>query len=221
MSKRSMLVIEIIVGLCIFFTLVICGIFTRYNEEDFFFVPKQTTTEIEVYYQYPEYPAGCELASTCQVLNYYGHSVEISDLLYHYLPVSDEEWIDSYYGNIRTAGWAFPHAIATSTQKYLKDKNSDLMAIDISKCFWEDYKAYVDRGIPVISWHTLDYKMPNWSYSSMGGYNVWRNLHCVTVYDIDDKYVYIADPIEGFVAQEIEQFKQIWEKCGSYGVIIY
>jgi uncharacterized protein YvpB len=178
------------------------------------------TPSIEIYYQYPEYPAGCELASTCQVLRYYGYNASIEDLLHTYLPVSDREWINSYYGDIYSSGFAFPHAIASATQNYLEDSCSVLNAYDISKCSWDEYISYIRRDIPVITWYTIDYNSPRFYYNSMGGYRVWWNLHCITVYDIDDKYVYIADPIEGFTTQEIEYFKTLWEECGSYAVVV-
>ena len=179
------------------------------------------TPSMEIYYQYPEYPAGCELASTCQVLRYYGYQTDIEDLLYTYLPVSNREWINSYYGDIYSSGFAFPHAITVAIQNYLIDKNSSLKAEDISKCSWEEYVSYLVRDCPLITWYTIDYDSPRFDYASMGGYRVWWNLHCITVYDMDDKYIYIADPIEGFTFQEIEYFKELWQECGSYAVAIY
>jgi uncharacterized protein YvpB len=45
-------------------------------------------------------------------------------------------------------------------------------------------------------------------------------LHCIVIYDIDDEYVYIADPIEGYTTQETDKFKNIWIECGRYAVLI-
>lgn len=213
---------RIIVPTIIAATLVGCAQHVEIPEEEFLPISdKPYTPSIEIYYQYPEYPAGCELASVCQVLRYYGYSVDIEDLLHTYLPVSNEEWIYSYYGDIYSSGFAFPHAITIAVQDYLVDKESDLRVEDISGCSWEEYTSYLVRGYPLITWYTIDYDSPRWSYNSMGGYRVWWDLHCITVYDIDDKYVYIADPIEGFTVQEIEYFKELWQECGSYAVAVY
>ena len=216
MRKRT------IVPIIIAATLAGCTQHVEIPEEEFLPISdKLHAPSIEIYYQYPEYPAGCELASVCQVLRYYGYEVDIEDLLYTYLPVSSEEWIYSYYGDIYSGGFAFPHAITIAIQDYLIDKKSSLRVEDISGCSWEEYTSYLMREYPLITWYTIDYDTPRWSYRSMGGYRVWWDLHCITVYDIDDKYVYIADPIEGFTIQEIEHFKELWQECGSYAVAVY
>lgn len=214
---------KILALLVVLVVLVGCVQQSDFPEEKVYFSvsDKIRVPSMEIYYQYPEYPAGCELASTCQVLRYYGYDTKIEDLLYSYLPVSNEEWINSYYGDIYSSGFAFPHAITVAIQDYLNDKNSSLQVKDISKCSWEEYNSYLLRDYPIITWYTVDYNAPHWSRSSMEGYRVWWNLHCITVYDIDDKYVYIADPIEGFTTQEIEYFRSLWEECGSYAVAVY
>lgn len=203
--------------------LVLCGCSAtaQYEPEEFVNISDKIYEPVmEIYYQYPEYPAGCELASCCQLLRYYGYNIDIDDLLYTYLPVSNSEWVNSYYGDIYTGGFAFPQAIHKALQDYLTDNNSHLRVENISKCSWEEYLGYLQREIPVITWYTIDYEEPNLSDETMGGYQVWWNLHCIVTYKIDDKYIYIADPIEGYTVQDIEYFKTIWEKCGSYAVTI-
>lgn len=180
----------------------------------------QKTRPLEIYYQYPKYPAGCELASVCQVLRYYNYDVSIDDLLGTYLPVSEEEWIYSYYGDIYSSGFAFPNAICLAVKSYLDNNCSSLKVYDISKCSWKEYVDTIQKGVPLITWATTDYKLPRWQTEEMGGYKPWWNLHCITVYDIDEQYVYIADPIEGFITIEIEKFRNIWLECGSYAVAI-
>lgn len=176
--------------------------------------------QIEIYYQYPEYPAGCELASLCQVLRSYGYDVDIADLLNKYISVSNTDWVYSYYGDIYSGGFTFPPAICDTALRYLIDNYSRLHVTDISGVSWERCVNILNYGVPLIVWYTIDYESPRWYLPSQEGYQPWVNLHCIVIYDIDDEYVYIADPIEGYTTQEIDKFKSIWEECGSYAVLI-
>lgn len=176
--------------------------------------------KIGEYFQYPEYPAGCELASTCIVMRAYGDWVHIDDLLGKYIQVSNSDYIYSYYGNIYENGFTFPPAIANTINLYSSTNNSSYFAQDISFCSWDEYTNYLEQGYPLISWGTIDYKAPRWGTQGPGQYHSYWNLHCVVVYDIDDEYVYISDPIEGKIEIEIETWKSIWEECGKYAVLV-
>lgn len=177
---------------------------------------------IKEYYQYPDYPAGCEIASLCMVLRAYGFNIDIEQIYQNYISRSDSEFITSYYGSIYNNGFAFPYAIATAANRYLIDNNSNLIATDISGCSWKQYLSYLENNTPIISWYTIDGKTPNWSKDKQGNYEFYRNEHCIVIYGINykDNTVQVCDPIDGKKEIDLEYFKNIWETCGSYAVII-
>ena len=181
---------------------------------------QETTNEIEIQtpqiiYQYDAgYAAGCEAAALTMCLNCYGFDVTIDDIILDYLSYGNTE--ECYIGDIYTIGWCYPSAIVSAANKYFEDEavSDTFAAQEITGSSFDEFLEYIDKG-PVITWFTIDYNLPLW-YSS----EVWSNEHCILVYDYDDTYVYVADSISGFTKIEINEFQEIWEMCGSYGVII-
>jgi uncharacterized protein YvpB len=169
-------------------------------------------------YQYEEgYAAGCEVAALVADLRIYGYEVDIEDIAENYLSYGNQ--IDDYHGDIHTTGWCFPAAITATANSFLYSNNSflqNLTATNISQCSWEDYLNYLDKA-PIITWFTVDYDIPHWYSDS----NMWWNEHCILVYEADDNFVYVVDSIQGYQKIPTPTFKNIWQLCGSYAVIIY
>lgn len=180
-----------------------------------------SSEDIEVCYQYPKYPAGCEAASVCTVLTYYGYELNIDTLLQGYMPMSDTDWTESYYGSVYEGGFAFPPAVVKTIENYLVDQDSNLKVEDFSGCSWDELAAKVNIGYPMIVWYTIDDESPKWwDGMEQGDYKVWTNLHCIVIYDVDDEWVYVADPIDGQKRIQVEHFQDIWEECGGYAVLV-
>lgn len=46
----------------------------------------------------------------------------------------------------------------------------------------------------------------------------YLNSHWVVAYGLKDESVLISDPMNGYVSAEIEQCREVWQKCGSCAI---
>ena len=182
--------------------------------------PLPAKYNVEEFFQYPNYPAGCEPVSLWIILRAYQFDISLEDLITNYMPKSNSDWVNCYYGDIYTTGFAFPRAICITANNYLMEIDSPILAYDISGCDWEEIKRNLNMGLPVMVWYTINNTQPYWTNNIQENYRVYWNEHCVVVYEYQDGYVYISDPIDGYRVIEESMFKEIWEECGRYAVVI-
>lgn len=82
---------------------------------------------------------------------------------------------------------------------------------------WEEIVDNLNHGIPVLfkAYHpelSLKYcKIMEEDF---------QNPHWVVLYDIDEEFVYISDPMSGFVTSEVAVMENIWEKCGKQAMVL-
>lgn len=82
---------------------------------------------------------------------------------------------------------------------------------------WEEIVDNLNRGIPVLfkTYHPeLSLK-----YSKIMEED-FQNSHWVVLYNIDEEFVYISDPMGGFVTSEVAVMENIWEKCGKQAMVL-
>jgi len=192
---------------------------------------------VEVLMQNPELPNGCEITSLTAVLNYKGYGVSKTEMADKYLP--KEPFVrkgdrliganpyKAFAGNPREISGFFVYAppIVEATNHYLKHVNEDPRAKDVSGSTMKELLRYLDKGIPVVTWVTLDLSKPKLNYSwylSDTGENFIApiNLHAVVLKGYDTKNVYYMDPLQGNLARSMVDFFQSYYELGMHAVIV-
>lgn len=82
---------------------------------------------------------------------------------------------------------------------------------------WEEIVDNLNHGIPVLfkAYHSeLSLK-----YCKIMEED-FQNSHWVVLYDIDEEFVYINDPMGGFITSEVAVMENIWEKCGEQAMVL-
>lgn len=185
--------------------------------------PVAYTTHVKELLQYPELPTGCESVSLTCVLQAMGYELSKTDIAENYLPVDTVEFdfIDHFAGDpsSESGAGAFPPAMVTTANAYLEAQDATEKANDISGCTFEELKAYVDEGYPVMVWTTM-YMVEPYVLYEVDGYPWYINEHCVVLYGVDGESAQVMDPLEGLVERDVSEFARIYEACGSYAMVI-
>lgn len=200
-------------------------------------LPDEQMLDMDVIWQYPEFPNGCEATSLCASLNYFGYPAEKEEIVYSYMPYELFENIDGVYhapnpeekyaGDPATSFgfYAFEAPVAKAANSYLLEHGSSIVASGFKDVVEEDILKAISDGFPVIAWVTIDYSSKasfhesfNWELPDGSTYQPYSNLHCVTVYGFDNAYIYINDPIEGKLSVEREDFLASHKALGSRAV---
>lgn len=206
-------------------------------------VPEAQKTEkaiiienVPVIAQFPDFPTGCESVSAVTVLKFYGESVTAAQFIDNYLPKNAEFYYDGFkrcgpspyeyfIGNPRTA--ASFGCMAPVIEKALCDyfgsnervKNTTDTELD-ALC-----KKYIDNGIPVIMWATinmLETNPKNTWYLSDGTRFTWPgNEHCLVLIGYDENSYFFNDPYAGkTVKYEKTTVKDRYAELGRQSVVI-
>lgn len=205
---------------------------------------KVTVTAINMPYvsQMPKYPTGCEAASCCMLLKYYGFSINMDQMvstipqknLYKkngkwYGPDINEMFVGDpkgYYTSANPGYGAFSPVIAKSLQKAVDERGGGYTAVKISGCSFKELLGYVSEGYPVIVWAT--YKMQNptkvnsWYIESTGKYFEYpRGTHVMILSGYSSTQVTTVDPYDnGVLTFDIKKFEDRWNLLGKQGVIL-
>lgn len=206
-------------------------------------VPEAQKTEkakiiekVPVIAQFPDFPTGCESVSAVTVLKFYGEKVTAAQFIDNYLPKNAEFYYDGFkrcgpspyeyfIGNPRTA--ASFGCMAPVIEKALCDyfgsnervKNTTGTELD-ALC-----KKYIDNGIPVIMWATinmLETNPKNTWYLSDGTRFTWPgNEHCLVLIGYDENNYFFNDPYAGkTVKYEKNTVKDRYAELGRQSVVI-
>ncbi len=190
--------------------------------------------------QKPELPNGCEITSLTSVLNYYGYDVSKTKMADEYLPKESFVIKDkilyganpykAYAGNPRDEKGAFfcyAMPIVKAAQDYLDivNSNNNSTALDISGSMREDIISYLDEGIPVVIWITLDLEKPRINYSwhlndTKENFDAPVNLHCVVINGYKGNRVHVMDPLKGQVIYDVDSFFESYYALGSHAAIV-
>lgn len=182
--------------------------------------------------QNPELPTGCEVTSLAMALQYAGFSATHIELA--------DKWLDK--GEYRASDYrkvfvgeptsvfaygCFADVIERCANKYLESKNSSAEVKNITGCTPRQLYRYIANGTPVIIWATGDmqecYYDKQWIDKETGNVVTWiRNEHCMvlTGYDLEQKLVYVNDPLKGRTAYPMELFEYRFKQMESQAIVI-
>lgn len=191
--------------------------------------------------QKPELPNGCEITSLTAIFNYYGEEVNKLKMADEYLPkapliVSNGKRIgpdpnESFVGNPRektSSYYVFAPPIVEAANAYIKEHDLNRIAYDITGASIEQLQSYISKGIPVLTWITIDLQparvneLLKWEMSNTLTEHVpYTNLHAVVLLGLDSTYAHVMNPLTGYESIPIDTFKTSFETLHSRAVVIY
>lgn len=193
---------------------------------------------VELVYQNPELPNGCEAASLAMLLTSAGCPADKLALYRDYLPKADFSQIDGrrygpnpekwYAGNAADlkGGWyCFEGPTVQAANGWLEDHGNAARARSVTGLSRAELEHYAQDGVPLVVWVTLAYAAPRYSESSWTledgtQYHPYSNLHCVVLAGVRDGQYQIADPISGFALVDKNLFWDSFSAMGSRAVIV-
>lgn len=186
---------------------------------------------VDVIYQYPELPTGCEITSLAVVLNYLNFPTNKLDLTDNYL-IKDNygvsDFNNAFIGDPRSSSGhgCYAPVIQKSATLYFEQNGYSNKAIDLTGTDLTDLYKYVENGFPVITWTTSGLVEPYQTYvwTLPSGEDVYwmTNEHCVVLigYNIDDNTVTVVDPQKGVINYDTKLFNQRYEELNKQAIII-
>ena len=186
----------------------------------------EVSLPVNIIYQYPDMPSGCEITSLTMTLNYIGINVSNKYLADNYLDTTEYDMFKSFVGSVYDdhSFGCFAPVIVKAANSFFMDNNINAEAVDISGSTREEIYDYIEDGDPVIIWNTEDMlPMKNEVYYIDGNEFIWYdNEHCVVIcgYDKNNNTVEIADSIAGKVTRDADIFFQRYEDMLSQAVYI-
>ena len=167
--------------------------------------PTCVQLDVENILQLPDLPNGCEAASLAIALTYAGYSVTPLDIYYNYMPQTPyragNPWT-SYVGDATGLGYGcYAPCVVSTGNDFLSQFETDLQVVDVSGKALEEYKQYIDKGIPVIMWGLIDMNCNDrlaWSAYIKGKYVDWHSYsHCLVLIGYTDYGYIFCDPLVG------------------------
>ncbi len=182
--------------------------------------------DVNVIYQFPDMPSGCEVTSLAMVLNYIGIDVTNKYLADNYLDSSTYDMSESFVGSVYddNSFGCFAPVIVRTANDFFEDNNYQYEAVNVSESTKEQLIGYLCDNKPVIIWNTQDMQPTYIEEYNLDGYKfTWRdNEHCVVLcgYNEEDNTFEIADSIAGKVRRDADTFFERYEDMLSQAVII-
>lgn len=158
-----------------------------------------------------------EFAASAIMLQAYGVEVDEKDLA-NAAKYSNDDFVYFYWGEL-DSGAIFPPGLVIANNLYLQNIDSDYRTFNLSGESWEDIKAIVSQGNPVVVYYTDTNSYPVFTGWEQEGYSFYENEQCVCIYKIDEQGVHIKNPLTA--QDEIiteEWFVMCWNACGSMAI---
>lgn len=191
--------------------------------------------------QNPELPNGCEITSLTSILNYYGEEVSKMTMVSHFLPMkkivskdgvrygpNPNEFYVGYPGDNSNAFYAYAKPIVSSANNYLNEHKIERQAYDFTGTSTDQLKEFLNKGIPVLTWVTIDWAAPKtnealaWIVEGTGEKHVpYINLHAVVLIGMDEENAYIMNPLKGYESIPIGTFNESFKNLGSKAVVVF
>ena len=175
--------------------------------------------DVDLIYQNPELPQGCEITALTMALNYIGVEVDKCDMADTYLPKSktlDADPEEYYLRNPRTNGfYCFAPVLVKTIDRYNRANKTDIYVEDLTGSEVSVLYDKIAEGTPVVVWGTLLWGLP-YKYSS----GLYGNLHCMVLSGYTGTKVYITDSIYGATVIDRATFETVWKKMGSRALIV-
>lgn len=171
--------------------------------------------------QYPNLPDGCESVALANMLRYFGFPTSNTTIWNSYLSFSDWNFVSAY-----AMGGCMAPAIRDAANRYLSARGSSLRAQDVTGSSRSDIYWYLQYGIPVQVWGTVNNGGAGYTKASQwyGGrlYNFYTGSHSIVVqgYDEERGIVYVADSISGSVTRSASSFFNNYWTTGAQVVVI-
>ncbi len=192
---------------------------------------------VELIFQKPELPNGCEITSLTTVLNYYGYPIDKVTLSDKFLPMKPFYRKDgklygphpdeAFSGNPRDGSgfYVFAGPTAKAGNDYIKSVGGEHAITDLTGSSRETIIDYVEQGVPVVIWVTLDLGAPNFNYSwllddSGEEYPALLNLHSVAISGINGDQFSVMDPLKGNVMYDVNSLFESYESIGSRALVV-
>ncbi|MBC5637728.1 C39 family peptidase [Ornithinibacillus sp. BX22] len=202
-------------------------------------VVTEMNLSVDTVLQEPELPNGCEVTSLASVLHYYGYEVDKTVLSDKYLPkipfevkngkLYGADPYNAYAGEPRSRNqgfFSYAPPIIETVNRYFKEVGGHHKTEDITGSSPEELlNNYVQEGIPVVVWTTIDLKEPLFNYSwyvhgTEKSIDVIRNSHTVVLTGFSEEEVFVMDPLKGNVSYPMDQFFEIYKKAGSHAMVV-
>lgn len=195
--------------------------------------------ELEIVWQLPEMPNGCEIASLAMVLNWAGTEADKMELWENYVPALEVRATqngllggdpEEYYigdATSRNMGWyCFEEPLRETAEAFLDDRGVRFRVEASAGLGRSALESYLDQEIPVIVWVTQEYEAPelserSWTMEDGSIYIPWSNLHCVVVYGRTGESYQVADPLRGFQSVESGRFWESFQSIGAHALVIW
>ncbi|MFZ3577777.1 C39 family peptidase [Virgibacillus sp. DJP39] len=194
--------------------------------------------DVEVLKQKPELPNGCEVTALTSTLNFYGYDVTKTKIADEFLPKKLFESRNGklfgpdpykfYGGNPRSLNkgfYAYPPPVAKAANEYLDFIGGKSRALNISGSTKGEIIDILNKGIPVITWVTIDLQKPkkgkSWHFFGENKlYKSLSNSHTVVVTGYNNKGLYVMDPLIGNVLYDTDKFFANYNITGQHAMII-
>lgn len=193
---------------------------------------------VPIIMQNPMFPHGCEITSLTSVLRFFGERVTKESMEHNYLIKEDfkrtnNEWIGpdpakKYAGNpadIHDGMYAFAPVIEQTAKDYIRKTKTKLKVENMTGASKQQVLDKVKRGIPVITWVTLDLSKPmmkdGWKIKGTDEtIRMYRNLHVVVVTGNQKGKVIVMDPLKGYVAYDEDKFFKSFKEMNSQAIVL-
>lgn len=202
----------------------------------------KTLIEVPLLNQYPELPVGCEVTSATAILNYLGYDVDKVYLQEEFLE-DDYEFIDLgegrrmgpdpnrvFVGDPKTTGFGcYAPVVVNTLNKYFISIHSNNRGMSIENANSKVLELFLDNGIPLIVWASIDmkpYKYPKsneWILNTTGEVFDWKgNSHALILIGYDEENYYFSDCNNKteYSCYPKELFLKRWKQNGKQAVII-
>ncbi len=185
------------------------------------------SVSVEAIEQYPELPTGCEAVALTIALNAFGCGLEKTEIAENYLEYNDNYAI-GYCGDPFSDSGAgiWPPGLVKTVENYVNDTGKKIYARNTSGKPMEELYKCIDAGCPVVVWTTYYLCEPMYTddaeFYDGETYPWYDNEHCVTMYgyDLDAGTVDIADPLQGCVTVDADEFGEINQAIGGFSMIL-
>lgn len=191
--------------------------------------PTKLLKDFTVISQMPELPTGCEITCLAMALNYYGIPADKCDLADNYLEKSEDtegDFRKAFVGNPRDENsyGCYAPVIENAANNYLLDIGSSMLAVDLSGTELDRLVGYIDIGVPVIIWGTMDCLEGTYtdSWEVDGETLTWYwPEHVMVMIGYSDDYIWVADPMKGKTQVfERELFNTRYEELQRQAVVV-
>lgn len=238
-NSRKILIpiLSIFLILSIFFSYK-CGYYKgrQYGREMKFVAEdnKRVILSIKALNQYPLLPTGCEITAAVTVLNYFGEEVTLKEFADNWITKSR----DFYYGDgqlygpdpnqvflgdpyVKNSYGCYAGAVSSS----INQNSKVCFANCIKTKDLQEFCHFLDNGIPVIVWVTMDMREAesgkSWILPSGETFTWVAGEHCMVMVGYDKENYWFCNPGTGAIEKYTKELAQSrYESLGCQAIII-